>query len=77
MDDYNINYYTWTSDLSLNWWFAPGSQMSVVWKNGIDNETNNIQNSWLNNLEETFNMKQQNSLSVKIVYYLDYLYFKK
>ena len=77
LDDYNINYYTWTSDLSLNWWFAPGSQMSVVWKNGIDNETNNIQNSWLNNLEETFNMKQQNSLSVKIVYYLDYLYFKK
>ena len=36
--EHNINYTTWTSDIAFNWWFAPGSQMSLVWKNAIDNE---------------------------------------
>ena len=76
-EDYNINYSTWTADVGLNWWFAPGSQLSLVWKNGVDNQTSNIENNWLDNIEESFNLAQQNSLSLKIVYYLDYLYLKK
>jgi len=75
--DYNINYTTWTSDVGLNWWFAAGSQLSIVWKNGIDNETNILRNRWLDNVEDSFNLAQENSLSLKIVYYLDYLYLKK
>ena len=74
---FNINYSTWTSDISLNWWFAPGSQLSLVWKNGVDNQTNNIHYNWLDNVEESFNLSQQNSLSLKVVYYLDYLYLNK
>ena len=74
---YDINYTTWTSDVALNWWFAPGSQLSIVWKNGIDNETNILRDRWLDNIEDSFNLAQENSLSLKIVYYLDYLYFKK
>ena len=75
--NYDINYSTWTSDVSINWLFAPGSQLSLVWKNGVDNETNNIQNNWFENIDESFTLPQQNSLSLKVVYYLDYLYFKK
>ena len=37
---HNINYTTWTSDIVFNWWFAPGSQVSVVWKNAIEDQTN-------------------------------------
>ena len=76
-EDYNINYSTWTADIGLNWWFAPGSQLSLVWKNGVDSQTSNIENNWFDNVEESFNLAQQNSLSLKIVYYLDYLYLKK
>jgi hypothetical protein len=75
--DHNINYTTWTSDIAFNWWFAPGSQMSLVWKNAIDNEDNILINHWADNLEESFNLAQQNSLSLKIIYYLDYLYLRK
>ena len=75
--DYNINYTTWTSDMALNWWFAPGSQLSLVWKNGIDNETNILRNRWSDNIDDSFNLPQENSISLKIVYYLDYLYLKK
>ena len=75
--EYNINYTTWTSDIALNWWFAPGSQLSLVWKNATDNEDNILINHWRNNVEETFNLEQQNSISLKVIYYLDYLYLRK
>ena len=75
--NHNINYTTWTSDIAFNWWFAPGSQMSLVWKNAIENEDNILVNHWINNVENSFSLAQQNSLSLKIVYYLDYLYLKK
>jgi hypothetical protein len=75
--EHNINYTTWTSDIAFNWWFAPGSQMSLVWKNAIDNEDNILINHWADNVEESFNLAQQNSLSLKVIYYLDYLYLRK
>ena len=75
--DYNINYTTWTSDITLSWRFAPGSQLSIVWKNGIDNEDNVLINHWTENVEETLKLAQQNTFSLKLIYYLDYLYFKK
>ena len=74
---HDVNYTTWTSDIAFNWRFAPGSQMSIVWKNGIDNEKNYLINHWNDNFEETFNLSQKNSLSLKIIYYLDYLYLTK
>ncbi len=73
----DINYTTWTSDIAFNWWFAPGSQMSLVWKNAIENEDNILINHWTENVEESFNLLQQNSFSLKMVYYLDYLYLRK
>ena len=74
--NHDINYSTWTSDIVFNWWFSPGSQLSLVWKNGIDNTENYITNHWIENLNNSFKLEQQNSVSLKIIYYLDYLYFK-
>ena len=74
---HDINYTTWTSDIAFNWWFAPGSQISLVWKNGIDNETNSLINHWTENVKESFNLAQENSISLKVIYYLDYLYLRK
>ena len=64
---HDVNYTTWTSDIAFNWWFAPGSQISLVWKNGIDNSTNSITPNWFENLEESFSLSQQNSLSLKLI----------
>lgn len=73
----DINYTTWTSDIAFNWQFAPGSQLSLVWKNTIENEDNVLINHWRDNVEESFSLLQQNSVSLKVVYYLDYLYLSK
>ena len=71
------NFNIWTIDMALNWWFAPGSQMSIVWKNSMEDYNNILTIDWFDNINNTFNTIPQNSLSFKIVYYLDYLYFRK
>ena len=63
--------------MALNWWFAPGSQMSIVWKNSMEDYDNTLIISWYDNIERTFSVLQQNSISFKIMYYLDYLYLNK
>ena len=75
--EHNVNYTTWTSDIAYSWRFAPGSQMSLVWKNAIVDEENYLRNHWVDNLEESFKLAQQNSISLKVIYYLDYLYLRK
>lgn len=68
----NINYNAFTIDAKLTWNFAPGSQMTLVWKNIIDSEQNELIKGYLNNMRNVLNDPQVNSFSVKILYYLDY-----
>ena len=74
---HDANFNAWTIDMALNWWFAPGSQMSIVWKNSMEDYNDILTINWYDNINNTFNTIPQNSLSFKIVYYLDYLYLKK
>jgi len=70
------NYNAFTIDMILIWNFAPGSELDCSWKNAalsnqsgyINNYWNNLHNSWLN---------QTNSLSVKVLYYIDYNKLRK
>jgi hypothetical protein len=73
----DINYNAFTIDAMLTWNFAPGSQMTVVWKNIIDSEQNELINGYFNNVKNFLNDPQINSFSVKILYYLDYHTLKK
>jgi hypothetical protein len=68
----DINYNAFTIDLKFTWNFAPGSQLSLVWKNIIDSRTSNASQSFIENLERTLNEPQVNSFSLKLLYYIDY-----
>jgi hypothetical protein len=74
---HDANFNAWTIDMALNWWFAPGSQMSIVWKNSMQDYNDILTINWFDNINNTFNTIPRNSLSFKIVYYLDYLYLRK
>ena len=77
LEIHDINYTTWTSDIAFNWRFAPlSSQLSLVWKDAIDNEVNYLTNHLIENIENSFNLNKQSSISLKIIYYLDYLYLQ-
>jgi hypothetical protein len=73
----DLNYNTFTIDMQYLWRFAPGSELSLVWKNAIYTNGNEIVNSFVDNLENTFAASQINSISLKILYYLDYQYLMK
>ncbi|MEA3495463.1 MAG: DUF5916 domain-containing protein [Bacteroidota bacterium] len=79
--DYNenndINFNIFNIDLIYSWHFAPGSIISVVWKNSIYNVEDEIVQNLFANIDNTFSIPAQNSFSIKVLYYLDYQYFKK
>jgi hypothetical protein len=81
--DYQRNrdntYNAFNIDAVYSWWFAPGSQISVVWKNAGSTFLNAEQATplYFDNLSNTVNTPHNNSLSVKLLYYLDYLALRR
>lgn len=71
------NFNTFNIDMVYTWRFAPGSEMTVVWKNSIYSGGSMIYHRFGENLNNMFDSPQTNSLSLKILYYLDYQYLKK
>jgi len=72
----DINYNSFNIDMVYTWRFAPGSELSIVWKNAINHEDTFIVPNFIDNLRQTVSSPQINSFSVRILYYLDYLYLK-
>ena len=73
--DYNVNLFN--VDMVYTWQFGPGSFFNVVWKNQIIGEGNNIEYGYFKNLNRTFDLEQNNNLSLKLLFYFDYLNLKK
>jgi hypothetical protein len=74
-EDYNYN--AFTIDMKYLWRFAPGSELALVWKNAIYTSETDIVNNFWDNLDHTMGASQINSISLKILYYLDYQYLKR
>lgn len=74
--NHDFNFNSFTIDLVFSWQLAPGSNLGIVWKNSILTDENAIIKRFYNNFEHTLNQDQLNSLSLKMIYYLDYNYLK-
>ncbi|MBI2966838.1 MAG: carbohydrate binding family 9 domain-containing protein [Bacteroidetes bacterium] len=68
----DISFTAFNIDFVFTWQFAPGSEMSLVWKNSILDESEIIPPSFKENIDLTFGLPKTNSLSLKMLYYLDY-----
>ena len=79
--DHNRNFNTFNIDMVYTWRFAPGSEMSIVWKNSIYQSDSGgkevLIDGFLEDLKYTLNSSQVNSFSIKVLYYLDYQYLKR
>lgn len=76
-DNHDYNYNAFNIDMVYTWRFAPGSEMSVVWKNSIYADSDMIYYDFGENVKHMFETGSTNSLSLKILYYLDWMYFQK
>jgi len=71
----DLNFNILAVDLEYSWNLAPGSFLTVVWKNNIytsEEVDDDIFMNYWDNFNETVSSPQTNSFSVKLTYYLDY-----
>lgn len=74
---HDVNFNAFTVDLAFSWFFAPGSEMTVVWKNAIFEEGNRPDRTYGQNMSHLFAASQSNSFSLKVLLYLDSLKVKE
>jgi len=70
--DNDITFNSWNVDLSYSWWFAPGSQLSVLYRNSLLTSFNGSGFGYFENIRNMFDNPLQNMLSIKLSYYIDY-----
>ena len=75
--NFNNNYNTINVDMVYSWRFAPGSEFNKVWKNDINTYERDVINGYFKNFNSAIAAPQSNSISVKILYYIDYLQLHK
>lgn len=75
--NHNFNYNAFYIDALFSWQFAPGSNLTLSYKNLIEHEGQGIIHNYTRNLNQVMDSPQTNSVSVKLLYYLDYQYIKK
>ncbi|PWK03235.1 hypothetical protein BC749_1011330 [Flavobacterium araucananum] len=69
----NSSFYSWNTDLSYSWWFAPGSQLSVLYRNNASNFERIIDKDFKNNVTALLNNDALNHIfSVSVKYFIDY-----
>ncbi len=73
----NTSFNAFNIDLGFRWRFAPGSDINVVWKNVIEKRGDPLERNYFRDVEQTLNSPQINNLSIRILYFIDYLSLKK
>lgn len=70
--NFDFTFNTFNIDFVYSWQFSPGSSLSLIWKTGILSDIPGSHLSYLQNLKETLDSDQLNSLTLKVIYYIDY-----
>lgn len=73
----DLSYNNWNIDLSWNYWFAPGSRLSLLYRHSIDSFDSKYDADLFNNLDYLFSQPQSHIFSMRISYFLDYNLVKK
>lgn len=73
----HTNYNIFNIDFIYSWRFAPGSELSFAYKNVAEELEDKNRHGYVQNFDRVLNSPQNNNLSLKILYYIDYLQLKK
>ena len=74
---HDVDFDAFNVDLIYTWNFAPGSQLTVAWKNLIYTSDNRITEDHFENLANTLDAPQTNRFSLKVLYFIDALRFRR
>jgi hypothetical protein len=69
-NDFNFN--VLNLDVVYRWRFAPGSDINIIYKKGIQNEVAQVNKVFTQNFSDVLNSPQTTIFTVKVLYFLDY-----
>ncbi len=74
----NSNFNAWNLDLSYSWWFAPGSQISILYRNNAALFENEFKRDLGTNIRNVIDKDALNHVfSISVRYFIDYNSLKK
>ena len=73
----NRNYNAFNIDMVYSYTFAPASEISIVWKNAVVSDEDVLTEGYVENVNQVLSSPQSNSVSVRVLYFLDYSMLKK
>lgn len=73
---HNTSYDAFTVDINYLWVFYPGCQLRIVYKNNIFKNSNELLPDYFSTFDSLFDQPQINSISMKLLVFVDVLYFK-
>lgn len=68
---HDVDFDAFTVDLWLRWTFAPGSEITMGWKDNIFASEDEVDRNYFHNLRNTWSEPGINSLSIKAIWFLD------
>jgi hypothetical protein len=69
---HNNSFNAFTIDMAYRWVFAPGSELSLVWKNSIFSFSEETEKNYFENVGTMVGIPATNSISLKVLLYIDY-----
>ena len=72
VNPHDTTFNSWNVDLRYTWWFAPGSQLTFLYRNSIDSFFRESGLGFTENFDNLFEQPQLHSFSIRISYFLDY-----
>ncbi|MGJ8661342.1 MAG: DUF5916 domain-containing protein [Bacteroidota bacterium] len=74
---HNQSYNAFTVDINYKWVFFPGCEFLIFYKNNIFAGKQGLDSSYFNTFQTLFDQPQINSVSAKMLVFVDVLYFNK
>jgi Domain of unknown function (DUF5916) len=77
-EDYRQNFNQFALNMVYTWQFRNGSFLYIVWKDEADEfKRADYEKNYFKNINRTFSINNATTLSVKLIYFIDYLNLKK
>jgi hypothetical protein len=75
--DPDTNFNIWNLDINFEWWFAPGSNLVLLYRNQLFNRDTATELDYLKSLGNLFDQTTQHQFSLRINYLIDFNQIRK
>ena len=75
--DPDANFNIWNLDINFEWWFAPGSNLVLLYRNQLFKSDNATKLDYFGSLNNLFDLTAQHQFSIRVNYLIDFNRIRK